>query len=79
MVHSTSNTRQEREEMKNKSMHVAKRENSIAYMSGKKIEFVCKDPRCMGWDDCIATYNKKAGTLAVECTLCHARNVAKLL
>lgn len=65
--------------MKSRDMHVAMRENSIAYMKGAKIQFSCKTPGCKGWDDCIATYNKKAHTLAVECTLCHTRNVAKLL
>ena len=63
----------------NKNMKTAKLMNSIANMGAHKIEFSCKDPRCMGWDDCIATYNRKAGTLSVECTLCQKRTTVKLL
>lgn len=65
--------------MSNNNINVARpHTNNIAYMPGHKLAFSCKDPRCMGWDDCIATYNKKAGTLAVECTLCGHRETARL-
>lgn len=51
---------------------------SIAYAPNKIVDWHCTEPRCKGWDGCIAVFNKKAGTLAVECTLCGHRTTSRL-
>lgn len=66
--------------MSNNNINVARPHmNNIAYMPDHKLTFSCKNARCMGWDDCIATYNRKAHALTVECTLCGHRETARLL